>query len=362
MVGPIQIGIVGLGTIGQYHADQLTSLTTQRSVSLAGGMDIAESARTQFETTFDVPTFDSHQALYEHIDAVIITTPNRYHEEYAVDAFEAGLDVLIEKPLAHTIESAQQIVRATRDSSSVCRVGFHNRVAQPMEVLMNYLREGRFGNVYHIEANYLRRRGIPGRGSWFTSEATAGGGALVDIGAHAIDLALYVLGFPEVSDVSGVTRSVFGDRSEYTYLDMHGTTGDGPFDVDDSASAFIRCGDSTTVSLEVAWAANRPPNTTFVLHGEDAGACLDLQTGELTIFETAASGAPHFSDSTITTRDDNAHRTEQRRFIDAIVDTESPLATAEQALTTQRVLDAIYRSSDVGTGVEFESKPLLTVE
>ncbi len=357
-----RIGIVGLGTIGRYHAEQLHSLASQVPATLVGGMDIAERTRHRFEDQFEVPTFDAHEALYDHVDAVIITTPNRYHEAYAVDALESGLNVLIEKPLAHTVESAQHIVRAARNAESVCRVGFHNRVARPVDVLMNYLQDGRFGDVYHIEANYLRRRGIPGRGSWFTNKSTAGGGALVDIGAHAIDLALYVFGFPAVADVSGVTRSVFGDRLDYTYLDMHGTDGDGPFDVDDSASAFIRCENDATVSLDVAWAANRPPNTTFVLHGEDAGARLDLQTGELSIFETAASGAPHFSDSTITTRDDDAYRIEQRRFIDAIAGTESSLATPEQALTSQQVLAAIYRSSDAGTGVEFETEPLLTVE
>ncbi|RRJ33594.1 Gfo/Idh/MocA family protein [Halocatena pleomorpha] len=362
MVGPIQTGIVGLGTIGQYHADQLTSLATQHEVALAGGMDIADSARKRFQKMFDVPTFDSHAALYEAVDAVIITTPNRYHEECAIAALKAGLDVLIEKPLAHTTESAQRITRAVEDEESVCRVGFHNRVANPVAVLVSYLRDGRFGEVYHIEANYLRRRGIPGRGSWFTNEATAGGGALVDIGAHAIDLALYLLEFPEVMDVSGVTRSVFGDRSEYTYLDMHGTEGDGAFDVDDSASAFIRCGDDTTIALDVAWAANRPPTTDFVLHGTEAGAKLDLHTGELTIFETDASGAPHFADSTITTREDNAHRVEQRRFLDAVAGTETPLATVEQALTTQRVLEAIYRSSDDDTDASLKPKPLLTPE
>ncbi len=340
------IGIVGLGSIGRHHAEQLTLRASQETATLVGGMDIAPRARERFETRFDVPTFESHEALYDHVDAVIITTPNRYHEAYAVDALAADLDVLIEKPLAHTIESAQHIVDASQNAESVCRVGFHNRVARPVDVLMSYLNEGRFGDVYHIEANYLRRRGIPGRGSWFTKKEAAGGGALVDIGAHAIDLALYLLEFPAVTDVSGVTRSVFGDRSEYTYLDMHGSEGDGSFDVDDSASAFIRCGDDTTISLDVAWAANRPPDTTFVVHGTEAGARLDLQTGELTIFETNASGAPHFSDSTITTRDDDAHRIEQELFVDAIATADTPLATPEQALTTQQVLDAIYESSE----------------
>lgn len=363
MVGTSSIGIVGLGSIGRYHAEHLRALAPESSVALAGGMDIAAQARERFEEAFGVSTYETHEALYDRIDAAIITTPNRFHEEYAVSALEAGLDVLIEKPIAHTVESAECVVTAAQDSAGSCMVGFHNRFAQPVEVLMEYLREGRFGEIYHIEADYVRRRGVPGRGSWFTQQSAAGGGALIDIGAHAIDLALYILGFPQVSDVSGVTRSVFGGRSDYTYLDMHGDSGDGAFDVDDSASAFLRCSDGSTISLDVAWAANRPPKTEFVIRGEEAGARLDLIDGDLTIFETDPIGAPHFSDSEITTRDENAHRNEQRRFIETVASDE-PLTvnTSEQALVVQRVMDAIYRSSDTGASVDLDERPVLAVE
>lgn len=363
MTQSISIGIVGLGTIGQYHADHLCTLSSQQDITLAGGMDIAPEARGRFEETLGVPAYDNYDELYEHVDAVIITTPNRYHEEYAIAALERGLDVLIEKPLAHTVESAERIATAAQKADTICRVGFHNRFSRSVEVLMEYLQNDRFGEIYHIEANYLRRRGIPGRGSWFTRKAAAGGGALIDIGAHAIDLALYVLEFPQVTDVSGITRSVFGDQSEYTFLSMHGESGDGPFDVDDSASAFLRCDNGSTISLDVAWAANRPPNTEFMLNGEDAGACLDLSTGELRIFETAATGSSHFSDSEITTRDESAHRIEQRRFIEAIrSDEASQVATIDEALTVQRVMDAIYRSSERGSDIELDERPVLTVE
>lgn len=363
MVGTPLIGIVGLGTIGRYHAEHLGALAPQCDISLAGGMDIAASARERFEDTFGAPTYETHKELYERVDAAIITTPNRFHEEYAVDALSAGLDVLIEKPIAHTLESAERIATAAQNADGNCMVGFHNRFARPVEVLMEYLREGRFGDIYHIEADYVRRRGVPGRGSWFTRQDAAGGGALIDIGAHAIDLALYILGFPEVHDVSGVTRSLFGGRSDYTYLDMHGEPGDGEFDVDDSATAFLRCGNDTTVTLDVAWASNRPPKTEFVIRGEKAGARLDLVEGDLTIFETGAAGAPHFSDSEITTRDDNAHRNEQRHFAE-IITSDDPLTvnTVEQALVVQRVMDAIYRSSDSGVGVELDERPVLTVD
>lgn len=353
------IGIVGLGTIGRYHADQLRTLTTEYETELAGGMDIAPAARDRFVSTFGVPVDETWEALYERVDAAIITTPNHVHEDYAVPALKAGLDVLIEKPLAHTVESAKRIATAAQNTDNTCMVGFHNRFAQPVQVLMDYIRDDRFGNVYHIEADYVRRRGVPGRGSWFTSESAAGGGALVDIGAHAIDLTLSLLRFPQVSDVLGMTRSVFGDRSDYTYLDMHGDSGDGAFDVDDSASALLRCSDGSSISLDVAWAANRPPKTEFVIHGEDAGARLDLTTGELTIFETGAIGAPHFSDSTITTQDDDAHRSEQRHFIETITADESQTVnTVEQALVVQRVIDAIYRSSVTGDDVTINNRPV----
>nr|WP_248910522.1 Gfo/Idh/MocA family oxidoreductase [Halocatena marina] len=164
------IGIVGLGTIGRFHVEHLTTLATEHNITLAGGMDIAPPARDRFEEQFGAPAYGTYGALYEHADVAIITTPNRHHEAYAVGARDAGLDVLIEKPLAHTLESAEHIATVAQASELVCMVDFHNRFAHPVQVLMEYLREGRFGEVYHIEATYVRRRGMPGRGSWFTRE------------------------------------------------------------------------------------------------------------------------------------------------------------------------------------------------
>jgi predicted dehydrogenase len=363
MTESLPIGIVGLGSIGTYHAEHLTALTTDYEITLAGGMDVAERARETFTETFDVPTYETRDALYEAVEAVIITTPNRYHEEYAVAALEAGIDVLLEKPLAHTLASAERIVAAATGSTATCMVGFHNRFARPVQVLAGYLQADRFGPITHIDATYVRRRGVPARGSWFTDKAVAGGGALVDIGTHAIDLALHLLDFPAISDIAGVTRSVFGGQPDYTYLDMHGEGGDGPFDVDDSATAFIQCTAGPTIALDVAWAANRPPETTFMIRGEDAGAQIDLVEGDLTIFETSATGTPHFSDTEVTTRETNAHQLEQRHFIETIAtDSQSNSPSVEQALTVQRVMDAIYRSHEQDATMELDDTPTLTVE
>jgi predicted dehydrogenase len=353
-VNDISIGIVGLGAIGNHHATKLD----ERGANLVGGMDIDAGARRRFHDKFGVPIYEDELDLYAQCDAVLITTPNRFHEEYAVSALEAGLDVLLEKPLAHTIESAERIAAAAHDAEGFCMVGFNNRFAEPVQVIKGYQNEGRFGETTHVEANYVRRRGVPGRGSWFTSSAIAGGGALIDIGVHAIDLALYFLDHPEVVEVSGETRSEFGGRDDYAFVQMWGDDDGGErFDVEDSASAFIRDADGNTVSLEVAWATNRPTNDEFVIRGTEAGATFDRGSNELTIHEAKSFDGDqhHFADTEVETRAGDSHDAEQAAFLEAVAAGEPPaINTVDEALSVQRVIDAIYRSSERGEAVRLD--------
>ena len=350
----VHVGIIGLGNIGRYHADRLREL----GVHIAGGMDIKPEARERFTAEYGVAVYDDYDALFDVADALIVTTPNKFHEEYAIAALEADLHVLLEKPLAHTIASAQRIARAAEESDGICMVGFHNRYRDPVEVLADRIETGQFGEVSHVEANYVRRRGVPGRGSWFTSREVAGGGALIDIGVHAVDLALYLIGFPEVLEVSGVTRKEFGDRDDYTYLQMWGRdTGASSFDVEDSASAFIRCADGKTIALEVAWAANRPTNDEVIVRGTEAGARFDRGEGSLDVFETGRGGAPHFNDTTVRTREHDAHAAEQRAFLRSIVSGDPPERnTVDEALAVQAVIDAVYRSDDQGRAIRLDEE------
>ncbi|QZX99470.1 Gfo/Idh/MocA family protein [Halobaculum rubrum] len=348
----VRVGIVGLGGIGHHHAERLESL----GADLVGGMDVDSDARERFVREYDAHAFEDAGELYDVVDAVLITTPNRFHEEYAVSALEWGLDVLLEKPLAHTLESAERIAEAARAAEGICMVGFNNRFAAPVEVLKHYQGEGRLGDVTHVEANYVRRRGVPGRGSWFTSKAVSGGGSLIDIGVHAIDLALYFLDFTEVVEVSGVARSEFGGRDDYTYIDMWGDdAGPEEFDVDDSVSAFIRTADGATVSLEAAWATNRPENNDFFVRGTEAGAHFDRDSGDLTLFDNGIGGGHHLTDTAVDTREVDTHRAEQAAFLEAVATGEAPTRnTVEQALTVQRVIDGIYRSTEEGRAVRLD--------
>ena len=348
----VRVGIVGLGGIGHHHADRLESI----DADLVGGMDVDADARERFVARFDAHAFEDVDELYDLVDAVLVTTPNRFHEEYAVSALEAGVDVLLEKPLAHTLESAERIAAAADRADAFCMVGFNNRFSAPVEVLKHYQDTGRLGEVRHVEANYIRRRGIPGRGSWFTNDAVAGGGSLIDIGVHAIDLALHFLDFPDVIEVSGVTRSEFGDRENYAYIDMWGDdSAGGEFDVDDSVSAFIRTADGATVSLETAWATNRPETNEFFVRGTEAGACFDRGAGDLTLFEAGVGGGHHLTDTDVDTREVDTHRAEQLTFLEAVATGEAPgRNTIEEGLAVQRVIEGIYESTETGHAVRLE--------
>jgi predicted dehydrogenase len=354
------VGVVGLGGMGRRHASTARAL----GADVVAGADVDATARETFADRFDAATYAEFATMYDaHPDltAVVVATPNRFHEPAARTALAAGFSVLVEKPLAHDLASAERIAATARESPGVCMVGFQNRFAGNAELFDAYRSEGRFGDLRHVEAEYVRRRGIPTRGSWFTRRETAGGGALVDIGVHALDLSLSLLGFPEVTEVSGVVRSAFGDREDYADPDDwdEWRADTAVFDVDDSASAFVRCANGATVSLEVSWAANRPPAKELLVRGTEGGARLAIGGDDLTVYRTSTLGRDHFVDERLEPKPvGDAKRALQEAFFEAVDEGEAPERnTVEQALTVQRVVDAVYRASEAGRAVAVDDSP-----
>ncbi|KYH27264.1 xylose dehydrogenase Gfo6 [Halalkalicoccus paucihalophilus] len=350
---PIRLGVVGLGFMGQVHAEN----TEQFGHDVVAGTDLDGAARENFADRFDAATYEEFDRMYdeEELDAVAVSVPNKFHEPAVVAALERGLDVLCEKPLAHTLDSAKRIAAVARDSEGFCAVNFHNRLSAAAEMVKGYDREGKFGDLTHVQANYVRWRGVPGLGTWFTSKELAGGGALVDIGVHAIDFALYLLDFPAVEEVMGISRSNAAGDEDYADPNDWGT-GEGEFDVEDSVTALIRCETGQTVSLEVSWAASQEPTNEFTVRGTDAGARLSLGEEELELFETGHQGTDHFVRSELEgSLPEMGWAATDKLFAESVARGEAPeLNTVEQALTVQQVIDAIYRSAEEGTSVRVE--------
>ncbi|GAB3676064.1 Gfo/Idh/MocA family oxidoreductase [Halopiger thermotolerans] len=339
--------------MGQTHATNAEEFGHE----VVAGADVVAETREEFARAYDATTYEEFEAMYEAeaLDAVAVSTPNAFHEPAVVAALEHGYDVLCEKPLADDLASAERIASAAVDAPGFCMVNFHNRVSTAAAVFKDYQLEGYFGDITHVDANYVRRRGIPGVGSWFTNAELSGGGAVVDIGVHAIDFALYLMEYPPVEEVFAVTRTEFGDREDYVDPgDWYEATDEAIFDVEDSATAMIRCAGDRTISLEVTWAANQAETNDFVVRGTEAGAELELGGEDLTIFRSGTQGTDHNMDATLTegALDHTGWEGSDKRFLEAVAAGEPPaLNTIEQALTVQRVIDAIYRSAEKGTSV-----------
>lgn len=351
-----RIGIVGLGGMGRTHANNIE----EAGHDVVAGADVVPEVRESFAEQFDVPTYEGHEEMYdeEDLDGIVITTPNKFHEPAAVSALERDINVLCEKPPAHNVEAAERMVEAERESNAFGMIGFQSRFGLSAKLFKEHDEKGRFGDIRHAEVRSIRRRGIPGMGSWFTNKELSGGGALIDIGVHSLDLILHLLDFPEISEVTATTRADFGTQDDYVDPDGwagHWDTSKGGFDVEDSASAFIRCADGTTIAFEVAWAANRkPPEDNMVIWGTDAGAT--FTDDGIEVYETDDTGKDHYVDLELRgNQRESPQYLKDEAFVEAIVDDEPPtINTFEQGLTVQRVMDAIYRSSEEQRAVRLD--------
>lgn len=355
--GSLSIGFIGLGGMGALHASNLADI----GVSIAAGTDVSETARAAFQREYDVETFGQAEKMLDQVelDGVVIATPNAFHEPTAVAALERDINVLVEKPLADSVESAESIATAADRSSAFCMVGLHNRFSGAADLFKHFQNENTFGELTHIEANYLRRRGIPGLDSWFTSKELAGGGALIDIGVHVLDFALYLADSPTIKEVTGTVRTNFGNQSDYADPDnwsSNWSASSQEFDVEDSASAFLRCENDLTITLDVSWAANRTPKREIVVRGTEAGAAMQLGGDAIEINSASAIPHDHYLTSTYEgDRDIAGHRAEVEFFVSSILaGTEPTINTVDDGLKVQRVLDAIYRSSEKGKSVNLD--------
>lgn len=352
----LTIGIVGLGTHGTRHSRALRELGHD-----VLGADADPTIRGEFADRFGTRTFEHPSELFEQdIDAVIISSPTKFHEPVATNALEAGLDVLLEKPLAHTVESAERIAEVAKQTDRVCMVGYHHRFRNPCTVLKDYIEQGYFGEVTHIQAKYIRRRGVPGRGTWYTSRELAGGGALMDLGSHVLDMVLYLCDWPAIEDVLAQSQSEFGHREEYSYIHMWGEDGEARmYDVEDSVHAFLEFENGCTASIEAAWATNAESVHSYRVRGTEAGASMDItntldeidpwidQRNDLTLYEVRGGDVDHFVDSEVVCEQNDPFRDELATFLETVVtDSRPEQCNVRQALQVQRAVDRVYQETD----------------
>lgn len=345
----VRVGVIGCG-IGAIHLEGYEQEKRAKIMAIAG---LDEERCAQLVQRFNVPQrYRDYRDLLENpeIDAVSVAVPNHLHAEVAIAALQAGKHVLVEKPLARTIAEAEEIVRVGDESGKVLGTVFDKRGRCDFEYVGQLALTGYFGDIYYVKAYWLRRSGIPGLGSWFTKKELSGGGPLIDLGVHMIDLALWMLGNPELATVSASTFAKLGPQGKGNWPRGRFQSVDGgSYEVEDLASAFIRTAGGATVQLEVSWAAFSKETDEFgiELMGERGGASIRIKdyvkVGDVKL-HTDLNGA--MIDISPRLYEQHQHARVINKFVDSIL-TGAPMSpSGREGLDRVRVIDSIYRSAE----------------
>ncbi len=354
----IGVGVIGCG-IGKWHVEGFRKDPRADIIALAG----PDSERcNSVASECNVPNVydDYHQLLSRpDIAAVSVAVPNYLHVPIGLDAIGAGKHVLMEKPLARNEMEGEQLVRAADDAGLILGIIFNRRARSDMQVLKSFIDQGGLGRIYHAKAFWRRRSGIPGLGTWFTSKENAGGGPLIDLGVHVLDMVLWAMDEPEIVSVSGATYAELGTKGYGNWSgDRFKPAATNGYEVEDLAVGLLRTRDGATIFLEASWAAHTSDTDVFgiSLLGEKGGAEVyvkDYATTETLKLFTTINGVPVDSVPRLPTKPPGAGHAEViSAFLDSIVDGKPMTPSGEDGLRRTRLIDAIYRSSEAGHEIE----------
>ncbi len=348
----VNAAVVGLG-IGRHHAQvyaghphatlaALCDTDTDRLAERGEDLGVAEDRR-----------FTDHEALFEaaadlDLHAVSVATPNTFHAPVTLAALEAGLHVLCEKPLAMTAADAERMVAEAEARGLALGVNLSFRFRPQSRALKALVDDGRLGDVYYARTRWFREWGMPKFGGWFGTKALSGGGPIIDLGVHRLDLALWLMGNPEPTSVSA---SVYDALGAARALEEKQT-----FDVEDLGVALVRFDSGATLLLEASWAGymgKREDQVTEILGTRGGLVQRNLNEG----YDYEAFLYTREAGSLLETR--VRRRLEPTPdaytdFIDALREGREPLAPGRHGLQVQRILDAVYRSAETGGEVPVE--------
>ena len=355
----LRAGIVGCGGIA--NGKHLPAMKRNGHFEMVAFCDLieerAQKAKEEYGTP-DAKVFTDYQELLkEDLDAVYVLTPNNAHAPVSIAAMEAGKHVMCEKPMAKTYAEAKAMVETAERTGKLLNIGYQNRYRADSIYLKSACQDGELGEIYYAKAHAIRRRAVPTWGV-FLDEEKQGGGPLIDIGTHALDLTLWMMDNYEPEMVVG---SVYRKLAEQKNTgNAWGDWDPDIFTVEDSAFGFIKMKNGATISLESSWALNsldvREAQTT--LCGTRAGADMvnglrinRVKHGRQCVEEpNLQAGGVAFFDGVAEKPDD----VEQRTFYDAVINDEPLVVQPRQAMTVTRILEAIYESGKTGKPVFFD--------
>lgn len=342
----LRMAVVGSGQIAR--VTHLPNYQSMDCVEVVGISDTNTEAAKSVAEQFHIPAYyGDHKKMLEELkpDAVTICVPNRFHCPITLDALKAGCHVMCEKPPAITPEEAREMEQTAEEKGLLLTYGFHFRHSEQVAFLRKKIRQGELGEIYHTRVQWNRRRGIPGWGN-FTNKTMQGGGPLIDIGAHMLDVALYLLDYPEISCVTATASDRIGKKGGNGLM---GSWDGARFTVEDGLFGFIRFADGTSLQLETTFAINQKEDNlrNVQLYGDKLGASVfPLET-----FGEEEGQLINTEYPFLQMRD--WHLDCDRNFVDACLGKAELLVTAKQGTYVQRLIDALYRGAASGEPQKF---------
>ena len=369
----LRIGFIGCGGIAYgKHFPGMQNEAKKGNVELVAFCDIIEERAVKATKDYGcegAKTYTDYKELLkdESIDAVHVLTPNVSHSQISCDALRAGKNVMCEKPMAATTEDAKKMLDAMNETGKLLTVGYQNRYAPVNRVAKDVIDDGYVGEVYYAKAKWLRRRGVPTWGV-FLEKDKQGGGPNIDIGTHALDLALYMMNNYEVDYVVGTSFEKLGSLSPKEQGQTDEAMKANPwnndtFEVEDSAFGYIKMKNGAVITLKSSWAINLPDEIcnglNFTLAGTKGG--VDTTTGVVRLNHIVAGqkattivgkkatvDVPGFSAGSVKDFD------ETDVWVKALKGEGELLIKAQEAYVVTAILDAIYISNETGKPVYFD--------
>lgn len=359
----LRVGVIGLGFVGaNKHLPGLAAASDKCTIAALCDFDEERvvSAREKFgnaETTIST----DYRTLIDDptLDVIHVCTWNISHCEITCAALEAGKHVMCEKPMAITGAEARKMAETARRTGKKLTIGYQYRFRDDAQYVRKAVDEGRLGDIYVGKAHAIRRRGVPTWGV-FTDKSKQGGGPLIDLGTHALDLTLWYMNNYEVRSVTG---TVFHKLTDKPQGNPGGRWDPATMTVEDSAFGFVTMKNGATIFLEAAWAINdkNPREAACTLMGTEGGAEIEVKDGHYvaslnsivadTMSTITPSAGPGFFGSGGSQGQLGVREAEQ--WLDAIINDTDPLVLPEQACVVTEVLEAIYKSAETGQTISF---------
>lgn len=345
-----KVAVIGTGGISNEH---INAYLKNPDVELYAFCDINEERVKRMGERYGITRLytDKDVMLRElpEIEAVSVCTWNSAHAPCTIAALNAGCHVICEKPMATSAKEAREMKEAADRNGKFLMVGFVRRYGNDCAILNDYIKNGYFGELYYGKATYLRRNGSPG--GWFGDKSRSGGGPLIDLGVHVIDLTRYLCGNPKPVSVYGATFDKLKNRPEVKgsaggYVSAEKSSQD-IFDVEDLATALIRYDNGVVISVEASFSLNIKHDIGNIeLFGTKAGARLDPEleiytelNGYMSNVQLAIPSALSF---------DGLFANEINHFVDCVRNGTTCKSPAEDGITLMEILDGIYLSAQTG--------------